>query len=390
MNYRTIVSVPAFLLCFLNVFRHPSDAFTTTNGILHPQKRHPCSLFSHKNALTNALQILEFQEPRTNVTVVLVGAMHYNPSSISLAKFTIQDLAFMDKLGSVIVESCDIRWNKTLDLYERRPWLKRLLKNEMLTSCELAQGYNRPVILGDQRINITSAALKATLQETFVDLTSPLDGGWKRFASVVSKAWEETVPFGGEGYLTAFAFFDPLLLLALPVSLFKYPLSFLVRDPVPTSVILLGVLALNYYDATSDSSSAAVTVDAVWNNQVPTWDWLVSLGLAALETVVFSRLLLKPLLAERNEILAKSILDQCRLLKGTDVKEATGWFEMLQQSLVGERERTTIGLSGEEIVYAPGSPTTMGVGSDNDQAVVAILGMAHCNGIKKLLQEKSV
>merc|ERR1711865_1146088 len=34
---------------------------------------------------------------------------------------------------------------------------------------------------------------------------------------------------------------------------------------------------------------------------------------AILETIVFARLLLKPLLAERNEILAKSILDQCQI-----------------------------------------------------------------------------
>jgi hypothetical protein len=367
MMSRRILVLSLLLFACISMFLHSADAFTT--NVIHPQQKHRLSRpqVSYALSASSARQILEFQEPHTNVTVVLVGAMHYNPSSINLAKTTIHDLAFADRLGSVIVESCDIRWNKTLDLYERRPWLKNLLKNEMLTSCELAQEYNCPVILGDQRINITSAAMKASLKETFVDLISP-PSGWKRFATEVSKAWEETVPFGGQGYLGAFAFFDPRLLLAVPVSLVKYPLAFLVRDPLPTSVVLIGLLVINYVDG-----SSSVTMDDVFNNQVPLSDWLISFGLAALETVVFARLLLKPLLAERNEILAKSILDQCRLL-------ATG-----ETDLASTRSSTS------EIVYAPGSATTITEPrSDKDQAVVAILGMAHCNGIKKLLQEQTL
>ena len=72
--------------------------------------------------------------------------------------------------------------------------------------------------------------------------------GWKRFADEVRQAWRETVPLGGEGYLGAFSFFDPRLLLVLPISLVKYPLSFLARDPVPTSVVLLSLFALDFLD----------------------------------------------------------------------------------------------------------------------------------------------
>ena len=39
-----------------------------------------------------AAQLLEFEEPQTGVKVVLVGAMHYNPASIELAKETISRL----------------------------------------------------------------------------------------------------------------------------------------------------------------------------------------------------------------------------------------------------------------------------------------------------------
>ena len=51
----------------------------------------------------SGLQILEFQEPQTNVTVVLVGAMHYNPSSIQLATSTINELGQSNALGLSLI-----------------------------------------------------------------------------------------------------------------------------------------------------------------------------------------------------------------------------------------------------------------------------------------------
>lgn len=349
----------------------------------------------------SGLQILEFQEPKTNVTVVLVGAMHYNPSSIQLATSTINELGQNNALGSVVVESCDIRWNKTLALYSKFPLLKKFLTNEMISSCELTiEEYNRPVILGDQRINITSKALKDSFKETIDDLTSPPEG-WKRFANSVQTAWEETVPFGGEGYLNAFAFLDPKLLLVLPVSLIKYPLSFLVRDPLPTMVAFSVLFGLNYLE--SSSSSMDILMDT--SSEVPLSDWIISLGLAVLETAVFARLLLKPLLAERNQILAKSILQQCQLNAPTslvttpvtqeeeeETKSKTtpfAWFESVF-SKQDKSTNTSLKTSTTEIVYAPGSSDPSKSNYGEDKVVVAVLGMAHCNGIKKLLKEQLV
>ena len=60
-------------------------------------------------------QILDFIEPSTGVRVKLIGAMHYNPASIKLATDSINELAFDGKLGSIVIESCDIRWNATLE-----------------------------------------------------------------------------------------------------------------------------------------------------------------------------------------------------------------------------------------------------------------------------------
>jgi hypothetical protein len=321
-------------------------------------------------------QLLTFQEPRTNTTVILVGAMHYNPTSVRLAKTTIEDLGNQNRLGSVIVESCDIRWNKTAELYEEKPFLKSLLTNEMRTACDVAFLFQRPVILGDQRINITTNALKSSLKETVVDLVTP-PKGWKRFVDEVGQAWEETVPLGGEGYLTAFAFLDPLLLLALPISFVKYPLSYFVRSPVPTTIVLSVLISLSY-------AEDPMTLKALVTEQIPVSDYIASFAVAVLETAVFARLLLKPLLADRNEILARSILDQCELFaseKKVEEKQG-GWFNFLSPN--NNQKKKAIS-SDEQIIYAPGSAISQKDSGCSDKVVVAVLGMAHCNGIMKLL-----
>ena len=329
---------------------------------------------------SSAAQLLKFTEPRTNVTVVLVGAMHYNPTSVQLAMDTIQDLGKKNKLGSVVVESCDIRWNKTAELYNEKPYLKKLLDNEMRTACDVAFSFNRPTVLGDQRINITVDALKASLKQTFQDLVSP-PTGWKRFGEEVSKAWEETVPLGGEGYLNAFSFLDPRLLLVLPISLVKYPVSFLVRDPFPTTIALSLLALLSYTDD-------PVTVQALIEGEVPLSDWIFSFVVAFLETAVFARLLLKPLLAERNKILARSIVEQCKIYKREkDDSIRGGWFGLFSNQFKAASKQRS---DATEVVYAPGSPIDVMPSGGDEKVVVAILGMAHCNGIMKLLKEEKV
>jgi hypothetical protein len=330
---------------------------------------------------TSAAQLLEFQEPQTNVTVILVGAMHYNPASIRLAKETIQDLGNQNKLGSVVVESCDIRWNKTAELYNEKPYLKTLLNNEMRTACDVAFSFDRPTVLGDQRINITSNALKASLKQTLIDLTTP-PKGWKRFVDEVAGAWDETVPMGGKGYLNAFAFLDPRLLLVLPVSLVIYPLAFLVRDPLPTTVALSLLVALSYTDD-------PMTMQVLMNEEIPLSDWITTFVLSGLETAVFARLLLKPLLAERNKILARSILDQCKIYAGEKKSVRRGWFESFLRD--SNNDIPTSAGDETELVYAPGSPVVQNSAAGADgKVVVAVLGMAHCNGIMKLLKEQKV
>ncbi|KAL7447999.1 LOW QUALITY PROTEIN: hypothetical protein ACHAWC_000268, partial [Mediolabrus comicus] len=178
-------------------------------------------------------QILDFIEPNTGVPVKLIGAMHYNPASIKLAEDCINQLAAEGKLGSIIIESCDIRWNATLE----NEFVQDQLMSEMRAAHDLGMLYQRPVVLGDQRINVTVAQLKNGAKEAV--LGTALE--W-RMATIVSKYFigsEVAVPLGDQ-FLGFDSFFDPKLLAAAPVSLLKYPLSYIVRSPV----FSVGVLSL--------------------------------------------------------------------------------------------------------------------------------------------------
>ena len=398
----------------------------------------------------NDRQVLKFVEPQTNVTVMLIGSMHYNPASISLVEKTVDELGSTDKLASVIIESCDIRWNKTQEMMDKKkeavaeisdneaeafigtnPNKKDFLGNEMRAAWEVATKYYRPTVLGDQRINITTAALKQSLKDTAKDLFLSGPEGWKRSQDEIVTNWKATIPVAtGEdksdqnddsSYLSAVAFFDPRLLISLPVSLVKYPLSFLLKDPVPVGTFFAIIAALNFYGDFGSLNPGDFDMEALWASvftvkEYPVSDYLVSIAISVLETVIFARLLLKPLLADRNEILARSVLDQCLLYASARENDADsssssvnnngnggigGWIQNLLSQATAPNGGSATELE-EAPVYVPGSdPESMRIaalqassanGNSNNEGkvVVAVLGMAHCNGVMKLLREQKV
>jgi pheromone shutdown protein TraB len=303
-------------------------------------------------------QILDFIEPTTGVPVKLIGAMHYNPASIKLTEDAINELAEEDKLGSIIIESCDIRWNATLD----NELVKNALQSEMRAAHDLGLLYNRPVVLGDQRINVTVDRLTDGAKEAVMDLLKPF-GGWERLYRSIDNARREAIPIGDE-YLGIDSLFDPKLLGATPVSLVKYPLSYMVKSPI-AGVLVLGLLVLLGGSEASDASSFLSTPESAS-------DLFVSMFISFVETVIFARIFLKELLAERNDVLAMNILEQCKNYKSDNDR---GWA-----SLFLTKNEKSIGT-----IYARGSVAGK---PEEGKTVVAVLGLAHCNGIKKILTEE--
>ena len=335
-----------------------------------------------------ATQLLEFQEPTTGVTVQLIGSMHYNPASIALTERTIGALAAQDRLGSVVIESCDLRWNSTMSL---SPTLQKLLQSEMRAAHDLAGQWHRPVVLGDQRINVTVDRLKAGAQETVVDLLTPWSGGWQRLYQNITEARREAVPLGGD-YLNLFAFLDPKLLLASPVSFVKYPLSYAAKSPLASLV----VLALLFLPIPGDASTMGLDIGSISSSSssaLTANDYVGSLAGSLLETLLFARIFLKELLAERNEVIARNILEQCRLqqIKPPNVQSTPSqWWKLLlpRPGTSSRNDQVVTVAATTTCVYAPLSVPPVAEGQG--KVVVAVLGMAHCNGIMKLLREQRV
>ena len=91
----------------------------------------------------------------------IVGCMHYNPHSIKTASQYITELGESNTLGSVVLESCNSRWSRTLKKQPKGSLRRNLLDNEMQAAYELGIEFDRPIILGDQDIDTTNDRLKA-------------------------------------------------------------------------------------------------------------------------------------------------------------------------------------------------------------------------------------
>eukprot|EP00597_Dinobryon_sp_UTEXLB2267_P003697 CAMPEP_0170059004 /NCGR_PEP_ID=MMETSP0019_2-20121128/1427_1 /TAXON_ID=98059 /ORGANISM="Dinobryon sp., Strain UTEXLB2267" /LENGTH=346 /DNA_ID=CAMNT_0010264111 /DNA_START=126 /DNA_END=1166 /DNA_ORIENTATION=- len=335
----------------------------------------------------NGNQLLKFTEPLTGVPVILIGAMHYNPASIALTRSVLQDLGDQKRLGSVIIESCDIRWNKTASMNSQSPFMNDLLQNEMQAAREEATKFNVPVILGDQLINITTARIKESFRATVFDILSPLFG-WNRIVSDISNAFEQSfypprdvsfplsssqsIPvntavtsstnlktsptsISSKEYLGVSDFLEPSLLAALPVSLVRYPLAIALKAPVAFFGLTLALGAASSYadilsvftnEGTETTNLIAATSSSTSSSLVLLQDILSSSLSILLEFAVLGRVFLVTILAERNVVLADSIRLQCEQVK----KNQNG---------------------------------------NNKPVVVAVLGMAHCNGIKRLMTTAS-
>lgn len=362
-------------------------------------------------------QLIEFVEPKTNTNVILIGTMHYNPTSIQMVKNTIQNKAQQNELGSVLVESCDIRWNTTMELLEtpRGKLFAPFVTSEMKAASDEALKYGRPCVLGDQRINATGTSLGKTLKRTAVDIVSPFNGGWNRIYTEFNEAAEVALPTG-DGYLSAWAILDPRLLITAPVSFVKYPISFLARNPVTTTIVFSFIGFLTYLDASGGGGSVAF---ADMSLQQQLLNSFASILLSSLEIILFGRILVQVLLAERNEIIAKNILDQCEIYSSSNQKSiknsSSGGDNGMNNSLIqsnlskifsffggnqqGENEKrvekvqdTDIDKKVQAPIYVPGSIQGDSVWRNDgkEKTVIAVLGMAHCNGIVKLLKEELI
>ena len=284
--------------------------------------------------------------------------MHYNPTSIGLASSVVREEAASKRLRACVVESCPTRWNSTLQIQPKGSLLRAICDNEMQAAAEVAEEFGRPVELGDQTIEDTGRRITQLLALTLVQLLTP--AGWQAiYADVSRRARAPTarsivlLPFafcaahGGpsrqmrEGLTTVScegeaigpaALLDPALLLATPITAIRYPLAAIVKSPWLLLPLLGGFgLVAQDFAAAADPAAPPVSLEELGG----------AIAFAMLETLVVGRVFLVGLLEERNFALACNIRKAHFATKGGDT-------------------------------------------------VVAILGAAHLNGVKRLLTSTRV
>jgi len=235
--------------------------------------------------------------------VHLVGTMHYNGASVELAASTVRECVERRVLAALVLETCENRWEKTLRFQPRGSFARALLDNEFQAASE-ACGDAR-VVLGDQSIADLGSSLGALSKQTLKDVTSV--AGWRAIVEDVRAAVEsELTPVPGVGVAHPGELFDAKLLMNMPLSLFRYPLAWVLKSPkfvVPLIGFFYGIsIVPEAVESIQDSQAAALAETLVTD---------LFFVLDVLQVTILTRCFLVALLRDRNEILANSISEAC-------------------------------------------------------------------------------
>ena len=131
----------------------------------------------NQKSSVKSFQSLTFREKHSNTKVCLIGTMHYNPRSIELVHEMTSKAIEDGTFGCLVLESCEKRWEKTLEFQRPGTIRRQLLDNEFQAAQELVEDQSQ-VSLGDQSIDDLGQNMKRIFKETLEDVKS-IDG-WKR------------------------------------------------------------------------------------------------------------------------------------------------------------------------------------------------------------------
>jgi len=282
-------------------------------------------------------QVLRFRDAKTGIPVVLVGTMHFNPASIDLAENVVRQEGMADA-GVVLMELCPTRWNRTAAKLRQgqlrqgvQPEKEFNLKSikRWLFRDEFQAAFDMAVKCGISDIELADQEYEETMERLgyLFRLTAKqvLSGpkGWLKIGNDVRRGYDELTPTSGGNGFTYLRLFDPFLLAGLPVVLIRGLAANKKFLTALACVLFVLDMGIDYYVPDNpDTLIEEVGQDAV-------------VGAFAL---LLARVLLVAIIAERNSVLAGNIRSAC------------------------------------ERASAHGKAT-----------VIAVLGMAHLNGVYKML-----
>lgn len=272
--------------------------------------------------------------------------MHYNPFSIRKVTQIIHSYGSAGRLGSAVIESCEERWSTTQRIQPKGSKLRWFLDNEFQAAAELAEQYDARLILADENISKNNKRINSVLTQTIQDLCKPLLG-WDSILSDLQRGWRENVdpqlptnskvePQGAKIFLDRSDLFDFEMLQSAPISLMRYVFGFVAKKPIPGACLLIWLVGLIGYGTIHGIGNDLSLLDEF---KATAAGLLLNIFIAV---PLLGRVLLVTLLGDRNEILAENIRSECQRLQRTGCCE---------------------------------------------DVVVVVLGLAHCNGVKRLLSK---
>ena len=300
--------------------------------------------------------VLTCSDRKTSARVTLVGTVHFNPASIRLAETAVRDAAADGALRAVALESCPMRWNATMQQQPAGSVLRSLLDNEMQAAAEVADEVDGvEIVLVDQPIDQTTSRLVRLFGLTLVDLVTPWSGGWGRIFRDIRQGYAQVVSSGSAGPIDGGRrvlerALDPSLLAGGPVALGRYLLAFAVTSPALCALLIAttAYYAVYFGLVSGDGAWTAVTWSPASTEPIATVgegailvDARAFVAFQLVQWVVYARVFLVALLEERNRVIARNIRH------------------------AAER-------------------------GGRDATVVAILGVAHLDGVRALLSEDEI
>jgi hypothetical protein len=302
-------------------------------------------------ALALAPSVLRFIDCKTGREIVLVGCMHGNPTSIRLTEAVLRECADADELGAVALELCPQRWERTANAPPPPPGSLRawLRADEVQAAVCLAEEIGCGLIAADQEIDVTCARLAQLSKQTAMQLATP--AGWRCARHDLASGWQSLQPGAGAGAgagecagvgIGPLSYVEPRLLVGAPVALLRYLLA--------SPALAGGLLGVGFVLALGVGAAEppAVGANAPQGLQAVS-ELLPYIAVALLESLLLLRVSLVGLVEERNYVLARNIR-----------------------------------AASMQVLTPPRALRQRGRGMDG-RAVVAVLGLAHLNGVRTIL-----
>jgi len=386
-------------------------------------------------------QISSFRERESGTRVILIGTMHFNPGSIAATDKIVREMARCQNLSSLVIELCPGRYKAMETFQPKGSDLRNLLDNEMQAAVDAAQeeGFQQ-VILGDSSDAELVRSLTNGVQRTFRDILNPMGGGWKaigndfgRLARTLSPdigvpgsaklAEEEAVTKNGldqvnierkypdiddlmEGYIRRMtrpkygplSEMDAQLLMGAPVALLRNLVTLMIKLPLQITVLMGSAYATILAAAHSQPTPPPPAVPRRGNTEVISGIAEANNPSSEIRSRMAPHLLPDAANPSNQYALGasgkfpKSTLDLHSLMDSMSSSHFNTPIVLLTFGLLANAFLAVLlaRVAAVELLLERDSILANSIReackNSNGKTVVAVLGLAHCTGVRKRLQ----